>query len=190
MPDRNTLVLATAILLLTSCAAPNSATGPAVVLGREDGEVRWMGAESADDVGSGGTFTFKLDRQTVPYTELMAVVQETGPHGIPVHRHLFESEILYVVRGTGFAVVGENRDEVPLSDGSLVYIPTHEWHGVKNTDPDGSMEILVVTTPVEENGLAEFFRRVTTKPGHPPLHLPEDEFLALFEEYGMETPAR
>ena len=50
------------------------------------------------------------------------------------------------------------------------------------------MDILVVTTPVTAKGLGEFFRRSTTRPGHPPLNLPEEDFLALFKEYGMELP--
>ena len=47
------------------------------------------------------------------------------------------------------------------------------------------MEILLVTTPAEDGGLGDYFRTASTLPGHPPLDLSEEEFLALASKYGM-----
>jgi hypothetical protein len=50
------------------------------------------------------------------------------------------------------------------------------------------MDILLITTPVKPNGLGDFFRFATVRPGHSPLNLPEQEFLTLVRKYGMEVP--
>jgi hypothetical protein len=52
------------------------------------------------------------------------------------------------------------------------------------------MDILLVTTPVKPSGLGDFFRFATVQPGHPPLNLPEEEFLKLVKKYGMEVPTQ
>ena len=39
-------------------------------------------------------------------------------------------------------------------------------------------------------GLGDFFRFATVEPGHPPLNLPEEEFLKLVKKYGMEVPPK
>jgi len=186
--NREILIGMAPVVLLSACMGEMKSAGPIVAIGPNDGDLRWFEPESPDELGEGGTFSFKVDRLSVPYTNLLTVVQTLAASGVPVHLHTSEDEMLYVVSGQGFAVVGENQDETPIDTGSVIYIPKGEWHGVKNADPDERMEILVVTTPVEAKGLGEFFRRATTKPGHPPLNLPEDEFLALFKEYGMELP--
>jgi hypothetical protein len=61
-------------------------------------------------------------------------------------------------------------------------------HGrsLKNNDPKEPMDVLLVTTPVKPNGLGDFFQFATVKPGHPPLNLPEEEFLKLVRKYGVD----
>lgn len=161
---------------------------PPVARGPDEGEVRWMGPSSSEELGEGSLITLKVDRVSVPYTTMMVATQRLATSGIPVHLHTFEDEILYVLRGRGSAVVGEDRQEVPLEPGSVLYVPMGEWHGMRNADPDQRVEILVVTTPVKEGGLGDFFRNASVRPGHPPLNLPQEEFLALLSEYGMEVP--
>ncbi len=118
----------------------------------------------------------------------MIATQTLGASGIPVHLHTFENELLYVAAGKGSAIVGEDRREIPIEAGSVLYVPTGAWHGLRNEDPAQRVEVLVVTTPAEEGGLGDFFRAASVSPGHPPLNLPEAEFLALFSEYGMRLP--
>lgn len=161
---------------------------PTVVMGPTDGEERWLGPSSADSLGDGAFIRIKLDRVDVPYANMMAVTQTLATGGIPVHLHTYEDELIYVVKGNGYAIAGDDRQEVPLETGSLIYIPIGEWHGLRNADPNERMEVLVVTTPVDEGWLGDYFRDVTVLPGHPPLNLPEDEFLALMSKYGMELP--
>lgn len=169
--------------------ADQSGQQRAVALGPSDGTELWFAPSSRDAVGDGAVITLKIDRISVPYARMMAATQTLAATGIPVHLHTFEDELIYVLSGHGFAVVGDDREEIPLEPGSVAYIPSREWHGVENADPDHRMEILVVTTPSAAGGLADFFRNAAVRPGHPPLDLSEEEFLALFHEYGMRVPS-
>ena len=161
---------------------------PAVISAPEEGLELWYLPTSRDDLGEGALINIKIDRVSVPYTSMMVVTQTLAADGIPVHLHTFEDELIYVASGHGKAIVGDDRKEIPIEPGSVLYVPTGQWHGVSNADPDERMEVLVVTTPVSAGGLGDFFRKASVRPGHPPLDLSEEEFLALFSQYGMEVP--
>jgi mannose-6-phosphate isomerase-like protein (cupin superfamily) len=191
---KNTLTASFVALLtlaLSSCSGHwrHGHDHPAVVVPPDEGSVRWWTPASADELGDGAVFNVKIDRVSVPYANLMVSSQTTAVSGIPVHLHTFEEELLYIVDGNGFAIVGEDRRQIPVEPGSVIYIPIGQWHGLRNAEPDRRMEVLVVTTPVQKNGLGDFFLEVGTEPGHPPLNVPEEEFRALFRKYGMELPA-
>jgi quercetin dioxygenase-like cupin family protein len=160
----------------------------ALVIGPEEGDELWRFPSSETELGGGASVRFKVDYTTVPYASMTVMTEHLAATGIPVHMHLYEDEILYVLSGEGSAVVGEGREMIALEPGSLVYIPKGQWHGAVNADPDNPMEILIVTNSSGEHGLADFFRRIGVQPGHPPLNLPPDEFFALFEQYGMKIP--
>jgi len=161
---------------------------PAVAVSPSEGTELWFQPSHRDDVGLGAVVTLKIDRVSVPHAHLMAATQRLSADGIPVHAHTFEDELLYVVSGSGVAVVGDEHREIPLEPGSLLYVPPEEWHGVRNVDPESRMEVLLVTTPSQAGGLADFFRRASSRPGHPPLDLPDETLLGLFREYGMRIP--
>jgi mannose-6-phosphate isomerase-like protein (cupin superfamily) len=189
---RTAISIAVGGLLAVGCisdgARSNEGPHGAVAVGPSEGTELWFQPSSSEDVGEGSVLTLKIDRISVPNARLMVASQRLGAAGIPVHAHTFEDEILYVVKGHGFALVGERRDELPLEPGSLLYVPMEEWHGVRNADPNDRMEILAVTTPAHAGGLADFFRNASSLPGHPPLNLPEEKLLELFREYGMRVP--
>ncbi len=161
---------------------------PVVARGPAEGVELWLQPTSSEDLGEGSLINIKVDRISVPYTTMMVATQTLAAWEIPVHLHTFEDELLYVVNGRGVAIVGNDRQEVPLEPGSVLYIPSGEWHGLRNADPNRRLELLFVTTPVTDGGLGDFFRNATGLPGHPPLDLSEEEFLALFSQYGMEVP--
>jgi mannose-6-phosphate isomerase-like protein (cupin superfamily) len=163
---------------------------PIVAVGPNQGVERWLGADSASVLGSGALLNVKIDRLSVPYTTMMVATQRLAASGIPVHSHTWEDEVIYVIKGQGFAVINEEQTAVPIETGSVLYIPLGTWHGLKNADPKEPMQALLVTTPVKPNGLGDFFRFATVQPGHPPLNLPEEEFLKLVRKYGMEVPPK
>ena len=163
---------------------------PIIAVGPDEGVVRWLQPDSAEALGQGALLNIRIDRLSVPYTNLMVATQTLAASGIPVHIHTWEDEVIYVIKGQGFAVINEDRTRVPIQTGSVLYIPLGEWHGLKNNDPKEPMDILLVTTPVKPNGLGDFFQFATVKSGHPPLNLPEEEFLKLVRKYGMEVPKK
>jgi mannose-6-phosphate isomerase-like protein (cupin superfamily) len=165
-------------------------TTPLIAVGPDEGVVRWLQPDSAKELGQGALLNIKIDRLSVPYTNIMVATQKLAASGIPVHIHTWEDEVIYVIKGQGFAVINEEQTLVPINTGSVLYIPLGEWHGLKNNDPKEPMDILLVTTPVKPNGLGDFFQFATVKPGHPPLNLPEEEFLKLVRKYGMEVPKK
>ena len=161
---------------------------PIVAVGSAGGVVRWLQPKSAQELGEGALLNIKIDRLSVPHTTMMIATQKLAASGIPVHSHTWEDEMIYVLTGHGFAIINEEQTSVPIDTGSVLYIPMGEWHGLKNADPKAPMDILLVTTPVKPSGLGDFFRFATVQPGHPPLNLPEKEFLMLVRKYGMEVP--
>lgn len=163
---------------------------PIVAVGPSEGVVRWLQPDSAQKLGAGALLNIKIDRLSVPHTTMMVATEKLAASGIPVHSHTWEDEMIYVVKGNGFAIINEEQTSVPIETGSVLYIPTGEWHGLKNDDPKAPMDILLVTTPVKANGLGDFFQFATVKPGHPPLNLPEEAFLKLVRKYGMEVPKK
>ena len=82
--------------------------------------------------------------------------------GIPVHKHTGMDELLYVLEGSGWGLLGEAR--TPLEKGSVISIPKGAWHGVQN--PDADLLILWVVAPP---GLEAYFREASPKPGAQPL---------------------
>jgi Cupin domain len=119
---------------------------------------------------------------------MLVATQQLAALGIPVHSHTSEDEMIHVIKGRGVALINEEQTAVPIESGSVLYISMGKWYGLKNAAPKAPMDILLVTTPVKPNGLGDFFRFATLQTGHPPLNLPEEEFLKLARQYGMEVP--
>jgi quercetin dioxygenase-like cupin family protein len=159
-----------------------------VAVGPKDGVERWLGPDSADDLGAGARIVIKVDRILVPATSMMVAEQRLAASGIPVHAHVWEDEVIYILSGQGAALVGPDQQKVPVEKGTTLYIPMGSWHGLLNGSETERMEALFVTTPVKEGGLGDFFRNAGIKPGHPPMNLPPEEFVRLLEQYGMILP--
>lgn len=168
-------------------AADREDTRPAIVNAPRDGLDLWWMPTNQNDVGDGAEIKIKIDAVSAPGTSMMVATQTLAADGIPLHLHTFEEEVLYVVKGRGTVIVGDG-EEVPVEPGSLLYVPQGNWHGVRNSDPNDRLEVLMVTTPAGPRGLAEFFRETGVPPGHPPINLSDEEILARFKEYGMEIP--
>ena len=181
-------IVLVSLLIVSQACQQQSGKTPIVALGPEQGTVRWLGPDSDKELGQGALLNVKIDRLSVPYTSMMVATQKLAASGIPVHSHRWEDEVIYVIKGRGFAVVNEEQSAVPIETGSVLYIPIGTWHGLRNADPKNPMDALLVTTPVKPDGLGDFFRFATVEPGHPPLNLPEEEFLKLVKKYGMEVP--
>src|SRR5712691_5629190 len=54
--------------------------------------------------------------------------------GIPVHQHNEADEVLFVLEGAGFGILGDTRMRV--EKGSAMYVPNGVWHGIENPDSE------------------------------------------------------
>ena len=62
-----------------------------------------------ESLGQGALLNIKIDRLSVPYTNIMVATEKLAASGLPVHIHTWEDEVIYVVKGQGFAVINEDR---------------------------------------------------------------------------------
>lgn len=67
----------------------------------------------------------------------------------PTHRHLQQDEILYIVKGTVHAHVGDQ--ERDLHAGGTVFIPANTWVDVKNPANETASVVFVFSAPGFEN---------------------------------------
>jgi len=186
--DYTVLRLLGAAALAFTLGAGGAGAHDVVAVGPDQGVERWLGPDAADDLGAGARIVIKVDRISVPATSMMVAEQRLAASGIPVHAHVWEDEVIYILSGRGAAIVGPDQQKVPVEKGTTLYIPMGSWHGLVNDSETERMEALFVTTPVKEGGLGDFFRNATVQPGHPPMDLPLEEFLKLLEQHGMILP--
>jgi mannose-6-phosphate isomerase-like protein (cupin superfamily) len=100
--------------------------------------------------------------------------------GILVHQHQESDEVLFVLEGTGFGMLGDAR--MPVEKGSAIYIPKGVWHGVEN--PDSELLLLWVVAPPR---LEAFFREVASAPGAPPKQLTREQLSEIAQKHGMRV---
>lgn len=99
--------------------------------------------------------------------------------GIPVHQHNEADEVLFVLEGDGFGILGDTR--MSVEKGSAIYVPTGVWHGVEN--PDSELLLLWVVAPP---GVEAFFREVSSAPGAPPKQLTREQLNEIAQKHGMQ----
>ena len=63
----------------------------------------------------------------------------------PLHKHLGQDEILYIVEGTVHAHVGSQERDVHA--GGTIFIPARTWVNVKNTGADIARVVFVFSAP-------------------------------------------
>ena len=92
--------------------------------------------------------------------------------GVPRHVHAYWDEFIYVLDGSGFVTLNDER--VPIQKGATIFVPKGTWHGFEN--PATELFILWAATPT---GQEEFFRAISSRPGEPAKNLSREEVLAI-----------
>jgi quercetin dioxygenase-like cupin family protein len=92
--------------------------------------------------------------------------------GVPRHVHAYWDELIYVLDGSGFVTLNDER--VPIQKGATVFVPKGTWHGFEN--PGTELFILWAATPT---GQEEFFRAISSRPGEPAKALSREQVLAI-----------
>jgi len=99
--------------------------------------------------------------------------------GIRVHRHLGADEVLFVLDGAGFGILGDMH--TPLAKGSCMYVPKAAWHGIEN--PHSDLWLLWVVAPA---GLERMMREVASPVGSPPRQLTLEQLNEIAHRHGQE----
>lgn len=128
---------------------------------------------------NGSTYLIKVDPSRGSNKIALGTQQVSIRSGILVHQHQEADEVLFVLEGTGFAVLSDAR--MPVEKGSTIYIPKGVWHGVEN--PDTELLLLWAVTPP---GLEAFFRDVASGPGAPPKQLTHEQLNDIARKHGMQ----
>jgi quercetin dioxygenase-like cupin family protein len=125
---------------------------------------------------AGGELTFKAHGEETGGA-LTAFETTAAPgEGPPLHRHVSEDEVLYVLEGRLRVRLEETMYEAP--PGSLVFIPRTVPHTWQNSG-DGPARLLVLFTPAAA-GMEEFFERAA--------ELSDDARAAdAFDKFGMDA---
>jgi mannose-6-phosphate isomerase-like protein (cupin superfamily) len=130
-------------------------------------------------IRNAGSIFIKVDPSRGSSNMALGTQQVPVRTGIRVHQHQEADEVLFVLEGTGFAILGDAR--IPIEKGSAIYIPRGVWHGVES--PDSELLLLWVVAPP---GLEAFFRQVASAPGAPPKQLTREQLNEIARKHGMQ----
>jgi mannose-6-phosphate isomerase-like protein (cupin superfamily) len=130
-------------------------------------------------IRNAGSIFIKVDPSKGSNNMALGTQQLPIGRGIAVHQHQEADEVLFVLEGTGFGILGDKR--MRIEKGSTMYIPKGVWHGVEN--PDNELLLLWVVAPP---GLEAFFREVASAPGAPPKQLTREQLNEIARKHGMQ----
>ena len=129
-------------------------------------------------IRNAGSLLIKVDPSKGSNNLALGTQQLPMLAGIPVHQHNEADEVLFVLEGAGFGILGDAR--IRIEKGSAIYVPTGVWHGIEN--PDSELLLLWVVAPP---GVEEFFREASSAPGAPPKQLTREQLNEIARKHGM-----
>ena len=127
----------------SSAAAPRAVAKP-FLLEKDEGERRiWREPPPGD-------FILKVSPKNNGSQHLVMGTEDIHPGDeFPMHKHVEQDEILYIVKGTVHAHVGDLERDVHA--GGTVFIPALTWVNVKNAGTDTASVVFVFSAPGFEN---------------------------------------
>jgi mannose-6-phosphate isomerase-like protein (cupin superfamily) len=96
-----------------------------------------------------------------------------------IHKHLNNDELIFIHRGQGTLILGDQIIEVKT--GAVAFIPRGTWHGVDNTGSE-KLHMVFQYSPA---GFEEFFIENGTPVGMPTNERTEEELRITAKKYGM-----
>jgi quercetin dioxygenase-like cupin family protein len=130
-------------------------------------------------VRNAGSIFIKVDPSKGSNNMALGTQQVPRGGGIAIHQHQEADEVLFVLEGGGFGILGDRR--IPIEKGSAIYIPRGVWHGVEN--PDSELSLLWAVAPP---GLEGFFREVASTPGVQPKQFSREQLNEIARKHGMQ----
>ena len=129
-------------------------------------------------IRNAGSLFIKVDPSRGSNSMALGTQQLPIRTGIKIHQHHEADEILFVLEGSGFGILGDDR--MPIEKGSAIFVPKSAWHGVEN--PDSELLLLWVVAPP---GLEAFFREVGSAPGAPPKDFTSAQLNDIAQKHGV-----
>jgi quercetin dioxygenase-like cupin family protein len=118
-------------------------------------------------------FTIKVDPKNGGSRHLVLGTETIPPGGrIARHKHLGQDEIVLIETGSAHIWLGSEERDVHA--GSVVFIPSETWIGLKNTGDESIGLAFVFSAP----GFEEFQRCISVPAGSPATPLSREEFQA------------
>jgi mannose-6-phosphate isomerase-like protein (cupin superfamily) len=130
-------------------------------------------------IRNAGSLFIKVDPTKGSSNMALGTQQVPIRAGIPVHQHHEADEVLFVLEGTGFGILGDARTRI--EKGSAIFVPTGVWHGIEN--PESELLVLWVVAPP---GVEGFFREVSSAPGVPAKQLTREQLDNIAQKHGMQ----
>jgi mannose-6-phosphate isomerase-like protein (cupin superfamily) len=96
-----------------------------------------------------------------------------------IHKHLHNDELIFIHRGQGILILGDQKIEVKTGD--VAFVPRGTWHGLDNTGNE-ELQMIFQYSPA---GFEEFFIENGTPVGMPAKERTEEEVSLTAEKYGM-----
>ena len=127
---------------------------------------------------NGSVYLIKVDPSRGSNNMALGTQQVPIRAGISVHQHKEADEVLFVLEGAGFGILGDTR--MSVEKGSAIYVPNGVWHGVEN--PDSELLLLWVVAPP---GVEAFFREVSSTPGAPPKQFTLEQLNDIARKHGI-----
>jgi len=129
-------------------------------------------------IRNAGSLFIKVDPSRGSNSMALGTQQLPIRTGIRVHQHHEADEVLFVLEGNGFGLLGDSR--MPIEKGSAIFVPKGAWHGVEN--PTSELLLLWVVAPP---GLEAFFREVGSAPGAPPKEFTSEQLNDIAQKHGV-----
>jgi mannose-6-phosphate isomerase-like protein (cupin superfamily) len=128
----------------SSSATTSQAVAKPLLLEKDEGERRiWREPPPGD-------FILKVSPRNNGSQHLVMGTEDMHPGDeFPMHKHLGQDEILYILKGTVHAHVGDQEGDVYA--GGTVFIPALTWVNVKNAGTDTASVVFVFSAPGFEN---------------------------------------
>ncbi len=175
---RNTTILIglTLLALHNSCSPTPQEASPVAESSGRDGYVLGLDEGEILEDSRGRTTVIKVSPETGA-TDLAWMSTEMPPGSdLLVHRHDRAEEVLFVHKGSGTVILGDERLEV--EEGSTIFVPPGTWHGMENPDDHVHLEF-VVSPP----GLDSWFREMFWHPGEEPKHLTPEQISEIAQKH-------
>jgi quercetin dioxygenase-like cupin family protein len=124
----------------SSAASTAQAAAKPLLLEKDEGERRiWREPPPGD-------FVLKVSPKNNGSQHLVMGTEDMHPGDeFPMHKHLGQDEILYILKGSVHAHVGDQERDVHA--GGIVFIPALTWVNVKNEGTDTASVVFVFSAP-------------------------------------------